>query len=77
MIKMTILIDSVEKIRSFNRDIMQIEGDCDIVSGAYTIDAKSVMGLFSLDVSSPIKLIIHDDGADLSRIRRYETEDAE
>ena len=72
MAEMTILIDSVEKIRNFNKEIMQIEGDCDIISGAYTIDAKSIMGLFSLDVSQPVTLVIYDDDADLSRIRTYE-----
>lgn len=72
MREIDILIDSVVKIRSFNNDILQIEGECDIISGAYTIDAKSIMGLFSLDVSSPVTLIVHDDSADISRISKYE-----
>ncbi|MBO5461063.1 MAG: HPr family phosphocarrier protein, partial [Ruminococcus sp.] len=41
--------------------------DFDLVSGRYVIDAKSIMGIFSLDLSKPIDLNIHADG-DLSEI---------
>ena len=36
-----------------------------MVSGRYVIDAKSIMGIFSLDLSKPIDLNIHaEDNAD-------------
>ncbi|MBQ7558422.1 MAG: HPr family phosphocarrier protein [Lachnospiraceae bacterium] len=72
MIEMSVLIDSVGKIRDFNRLVMQFDCECDIISGAYVIDAKSIMGLFSLDVSNPVTLIVHDDDADLTEISKYE-----
>jgi len=37
------------------------EADIDVKSGRYVIDAKSIMGLFSLDLSKPIEIIIHSD----------------
>jgi phosphotransferase system HPr-like phosphotransfer protein len=40
-------------------DITKFENDFDLVSGRYVIDAKSIMGIFSLDLSKPIDLNIH------------------
>ena len=40
----------------------------DLVSGRYVIDAKSIMGIFSLDLSKPIDLNIHADGAALDTV---------
>ncbi|HIV17395.1 MAG TPA: HPr family phosphocarrier protein, partial [Candidatus Alectryocaccobium stercorigallinarum] len=42
--------------------------DFDLVSGRYVIDAKSIMGIFSLDLSNPIDLNIHAEGKDLDVI---------
>ena len=42
--------------------------DFDLVSGRYVIDAKSIMGIFSLDLSKPIDLNIHADGAALDNV---------
>ena len=41
--------------------ISKYDGDFDLTSGRYVIDAKSIMGIFSLDLSKPLKLDIHDD----------------
>ena len=41
--------------------VSHLECDVDIVSGRYVIDAKSIMGIFSLDLSKAIDLNIHDD----------------
>jgi phosphotransferase system HPr-like phosphotransfer protein len=35
--------------------------DIDLVSGRYAVDAKSIMGIFSLDLSKPIKLQAHTE----------------
>ena len=40
-------------------DITKFDNDFDLVSGRYVIDAKSIMGIFSLDLSKPIDLSIH------------------
>ena len=50
---------SIDKVKSFVNDITRFENDFDLVSGRYVIDAKSIMGIFSLDLSKPIDLNIH------------------
>ena len=42
--------------------ITKFDNDFDLVSGRYVIDAKSIMGIFSLDLSKPIELNIHSEG---------------
>ena len=56
-----ISLNSIEKVKSFVNTISQFDSDFDLISGRYVIDAKSIMGIFSLDLSSPIDLTIHDD----------------
>ena len=56
-----ISLNSIEKVKSFFNDIAIFEADFDLVSGRYVIDAKSIMGIFSLDLSKPITLNIHAD----------------
>lgn len=48
-------------MKSFVNDITKFDVDFDLVSGRYVIDAKSIMGIFSLDLSQPIDLNIHAD----------------
>ena len=50
-----ISLNSIDKVKSFVNAITQF----DLVSGRYVIDAKSIMGIFSLDLSKPIELVIH------------------
>ena len=60
-----ILLNSIDKVKSFVNDISKFDYDFDLVSGRYVIDAKSIMGIFSLDLSKPIELNIHAaDSAD-------------
>ena len=68
-----ISLNSIEKLKSFVHDIARFEADFDLVSGRYVIDAKSIMGIFSLDLSKPITLNIHADDttAILEALRPY------
>ena len=60
-----ISLNSIDKVKSFVKDISRFDYDFDLVSGRYVIDAKSIMGIFSLDLSKPIELNIHaEEGAD-------------
>ena len=52
---------SIDKVKSYVNDITKFDYDFDLVSGRYVIDAKSIMGIFSLDLSKPIDLNIHAD----------------
>ena len=53
-----ISLNSIDKVNT----ITKYDNDFDLVSGRYVIDAKSIMGIFSLDLSKPIDLNIHADG---------------
>ena len=69
-----ISLNSIDKGKSFVNDVTKFDYDFDLVSGRYVIDAKSIMGIFSLDLSKPIDLNIHTDGnADdvMSVIQQY------
>ena len=55
-----ISLNSIDKVKSFVNAITQFEFDFDLISGRYVIDAKSIMGIFSLDISKPIDLNIHN-----------------
>ena len=54
-----ISLNSIDKVKSFVNDLTKFDTDFDLVSGRYVIDAKSIMGIFSLDLSKPIDLAIH------------------
>ena len=56
-----ISLNSIDKVKSFVNEITKYDYDFDLVSGRYVIDAKSIMGIFSLDLSKPIDLNIHAD----------------
>ncbi|MDD6790162.1 MAG: HPr family phosphocarrier protein [Lachnospira sp.] len=56
-----ISLNSIDKVKNFVNDISKFDVDFDLVSGRYVIDAKSIMGIFSLDLSKPIELNIHAD----------------
>lgn len=56
-----ISLNSIDKVKSFVNDITKFDTDFDLVSGRYVIDAKSIMGIFSLDLAKPIDLNIHGE----------------
>ena len=56
----SISLNSIDKVKSFVNDITKFDNDFDLVSRRYVIDAKSIMGIFSLDLSKPINLNIQD-----------------
>ena len=62
-----ISLNSIDKGKSFVNDLAKFDADFDLVSGRYVIDAKSIMGIFSLDLSKPIDLNIHSE-SDLDTI---------
>ena len=63
-----ISLNSLDKVKAFVNEISKFDCDFDLVSGRYVIDAKSIMGIFSLDLSKPIDLNIHADGAALDTV---------
>ena len=64
-----ISLNSIDKVKSFVNELVHYSDvDFDLVSGRYVIDAKSIMGIFSLDLSKPIDLNIHADEGDMEDI---------
>ena len=61
MVTVKISLNSIDKVKSFVNDLTKFDSDFDLVSGRYVIDAKSIMGIFSLDLSKPIDLNIHEE----------------
>ena len=63
-----ISLNSIDKVKSFVNDITKFDYDFDLVSGRYVIDAKSIMGIFSLDLSKPIDLNIHAEDTNVDAV---------
>ncbi|MCL2754327.1 MAG: HPr family phosphocarrier protein [Oscillospiraceae bacterium] len=59
MTEKKIKITTIEDVKKFVTTVTMFVGDVDVVSGRYTVDAKSLMGLFSLDLSSELTLRVH------------------
>ena len=63
MTNVKISLNSIDKVKAFTNDLLHFDSDFDLVSGRYVVDAKSIMGIFSLDLSRPIELQIHSSAA--------------
>ena len=61
MKKFTIKLSTITDVQNFVRDLTLYSGDADLESGRYVVDAKSIMGIFSLDLQSSISLILRED----------------
>lgn len=70
MLTVSVLLDSVEKVQRFISIISKYACSFDIESGHSCVDAKSLVGVFSLDIAKPLSLTIHDDGQLLEDILR-------
>lgn len=60
MESLMISLNSIEKVKHFVNTINRFDGEFDLASGRYIIDAKSIMGIFSLDLSKPLRLDIYN-----------------
>lgn len=63
-----ISLNSIDKVKNFVNLINRFDYDFDLVSGRYVIDAKSIMGIFSLDLSKPIALNIYADDKNIDEV---------
>ena len=64
MQKTSITLGSVQSVRDFVQQVILLDYEVDLVQGRYTIDAKSIMGIFSLDLLSPITMVAHTANAE-------------
>lgn len=74
MKEITIILNSINDVKKFVNVVTKYDFDVDLTSERYVVDAKSIMGIFSLDLSKPIKVEIHSDNCDtfLSEIKEFE-----
>ena len=68
MVKLTVKIVSMQDADKFNKLCSKIDCDMDLQSGKYYVDAKSIMGIFSLDLSKPIDLNIHAEDTNVDAV---------
>ena len=65
-----IKLNSIDEVRNFVNEVNRFQSDFDLISGRYVIDAKSIMGIFSLDLSKPLMLDIHEHGDDPAELEK-------
>ncbi len=61
MKSINISLNSIDKVKAFVNIISTYDGDFDLASDRYVVDAKSIMGIFSLDLGKNLRLDIHND----------------
>ena len=66
-------LSSIEAVRDFVDAVRKYEAEIDLASGRYIVDAKSIMGIFSLDLMNPITMTIHKDDCDdiIAELKAY------
>ena len=68
-----IKLSTISDVRDFVNAVAAFEDEIDLQSGRYIVDGKSIMGIFSLDLLSPIKLTVYSDKPEelLGKIDRF------
>ena len=56
-----IKLTTVDDVYTLVKSLLAFDGDVDLVSGRYTVDGRSLLGIFSLDLTKPVELIFHDE----------------
>ncbi len=65
MKKIKVNLNSIDKVKEFVNILNTFDGDFDLITDRYVVDAKSIMGIFSLDISKDIELAIHNPSAEV------------
>ncbi|MBP1543434.1 MAG: HPr family phosphocarrier protein [Oscillospiraceae bacterium] len=63
MKELKVMLGSIEDVKEFVAFTNKYDHECDLVSGRYAVDAKSIMGIFSLDLTKALGMVIHGEGA--------------
>lgn len=76
MKSIVIKLETINNVKDFVNNVSKYDFDVDLISGRYAVDAKSIMGIFSLDLAKPIKVEIYSDDCAkfLEEIKPYEIE---
>ena len=73
-LKLKVLLNNIDTVKLFVNKVTKFTEDFDLVSGRYVIDAKSIMGIFSLDLSKPIDLVVHTEESDDATIEKIKND---
>lgn len=68
--KHTITLKTIDNVKKFINEVTKFESNIDILSGRYICDAKSIMGIFSFDLTKPVDVLIHSD--DENELMKFE-----
>lgn len=72
MKSMKVMLATINDVKEFVNEVAKLDFDVDLISGRYAIDAKSIMGILSLDLSKPIRLDAHTDSDDfIANIKKF------
>ena len=68
-----LMLNSINDVKDFVNIVSKYDFDVDLTSGRYVVDAKSIMGIFSLNLSKPIKVEVHSDDCDefMNDLKRF------
>lgn len=64
-----ILLETIESVKKFVAIISNYDADFELMSGKYIINAKSILGIFSIDLSKPVLLRINAEGDNWEKIK--------
>ena len=70
MMQFKVSLTSIQDVRRFVDAATRCPCEVDVLSGRYVIDAKSIMGLFSLDLSQPVQVVVHGGEAEQAAFAR-------
>ena len=73
-LKLKVLLNNIDTVKLFVNKVTKFTEDFDLVSGRYVIDGKSIMGIFSLDLSKPIDLVVHTEEYDDATIEKIKND---
>lgn len=73
MVEKNVLLNNIEDVKDFCNIVSMHEFDTELVSGKYVVNAKSIMGIFSLDLTRPLKMVAHCEENDpmIGEVEKY------
>lgn len=72
---MTIKIEDTDSIIIFHKKASEVNGDVDVIKGKYVVDAKSLMGVMSINVNTGVQVVYPSDAKDFENfISQYEVD---
>ena len=77
MVSRKVFLDTVEQVKAFVDLITPYPYEIDLIPGRFLVDAKSILGIFSLDISKPVRIDIHAEECDvlLEQLKPYLVEE--